>query len=218
MPELAAFDDHHNRRRGRRDTSPDSVIDQDTSLYSSSGGIRGPDPDLKQELTARNNGNGGPYLNVEKAAAEEVAIKLNMDAAENQMHILTSPRSSFSYKEYQSQKLRSDRRRPASFDLNNQAMNVTSSSPRLTSAMKISASARRTPYYQKGRSSERVPLNTNTNKSTLMVYNNNWKALSSKWEDAERWIVSPVAGDEWFEPFGSTAEPDQVKEWTAWAP
>ncbi|XP_076914321.1 uncharacterized protein LOC143573283 isoform X2 [Bidens hawaiensis] len=119
-----------------------------------------------------------------------------MDAAENQMHTLSSPRSSFSYKEYQNQKLRSDRRRPASFDLNNQAMNVTSSSPRLKSAMTTSASARRTPYYQKGWSSERVPLNTNTNKSTLMVYNNNWKALSSKWEDAERWIVSPVAGED----------------------
>lgn len=89
-------------------------------------------------------------------------------------------------------------------------MNVMSSSPRLGPGVKTSGSARRrcmfpspgTPNYhhpasfggQKGWSSERVPLHTNSNRSTLVPYNNG-KMLPSKWEDAERWIISPVAGD-----------------------
>lgn len=96
-------------------------------------------------------------------------------------------------------------------DLNNQLMNVTSYSPRLGVGMKSSSSVRRngmfpspgTPNYlptgvgvQKGWSSERVALHTNGNRIALMPYsNNNGRTLPSKWEDAERWIVSPVAGD-----------------------
>ncbi|KAI7743840.1 hypothetical protein M8C21_007816 [Ambrosia artemisiifolia] len=56
--------------------------------------------------------------------------------------------------------------------------------------------------YQKGWCSERVPLPTNyakqrrTSLNILMPYNNNnnGRTLPSKWEDAERWITSPVSG------------------------
>lgn len=101
---------------------------------------------------------------------------------------------------------KSDRKRPTSFYLNNQVMNVTSYSPRL--AMKTSVSNRRTsmfpspvtPNYRpgsKGWSSERVALHTNGNRrhvsSVLMSYNSG-RTLPSKWDDAERWICSPVDG------------------------
>lgn len=102
-----------------------------------------------------------------------------------------------------------DRRRPASLDLNN----VTASSPRLGTIKKASMTSRRsgtfpspgTPNYrhtsvamQKGWSSERVPLHTNAGRkhanSALLPFNNG-RTLPSKWEDAERWIFSPISGD-----------------------
>lgn len=50
---------------------------------------------------------------------------------------------------------------------------------------------------QKGWSSERVPLH-NVNRrqvnAALLPFNNG-RTLPSKWEDAERWIFSPVSGD-----------------------
>ncbi|KAH8516441.1 hypothetical protein H0E87_004696 [Populus deltoides] len=114
-----------------------------------------------------------------------------------------------------------DRRRPASLDLNNV---VTSPSPRLGNMKKsIVYSSRKsgtfpspgTPNYhssagmQKGWSSERVPLPNNSNRRQVMNAaaaavspfnnntnnNNNGRTLPSKWEDAERWIFSPVSGD-----------------------
>lgn len=51
---------------------------------------------------------------------------------------------------------------------------------------------------QKGWSSERIPPHTNANRrnvNTALLPYNNGRALPSKWEDAERWIVSPVSGD-----------------------
>ncbi|GJZ26265.1 hypothetical protein Tco_0570518 [Tanacetum coccineum] len=170
------------------------------------------------DLDPKKNFNGGPYVIRKKLEKAEVAIKEYSDAetdGENQSLFLA--RSSFShtnkgqYRKSRSEILlrKSDRRRPASLDLNNQAMNVTSSSPRLGAAMKSSGSSGRsgmfpspgTPNYrstsfgvQKGWSSERVPLHTNANRVTFVPYNNG-KNLPSKWEDAERWIISPAAGD-----------------------
>ncbi|KAK6938682.1 Remorin, C-terminal [Dillenia turbinata] len=109
---------------------------------------------------------------------------------------------------------KADRRRPASFDLNNPGCNVASSSPRLGVMKKGSLSSRGTgtfpspvtPNYrhgsvgmQKGWSSERVPLHTNATRrnvggSALLPFNGG-RTLPSKWEDAERWIFSPVSGD-----------------------
>ena len=51
---------------------------------------------------------------------------------------------------------------------------------------------------QKGWSSERVPLHTNANRrhvGAALLPLNNGRTLPSKWEDAERWIFSPVGGD-----------------------
>lgn len=50
--------------------------------------------------------------------------------------------------------------------------------------------------------SERVPLPTNTNRShigaaALMPFNSG-RALPSKWDDAERWITSPISGNSAF--------------------
>ncbi|KAK9756468.1 hypothetical protein RND81_01G099900 [Saponaria officinalis] len=51
----------------------------------------------------------------------------------------------------------------------------------------------------KGWSSERVAMPANGNRrqvgAALLPLNNNGRVLPSKWEDAERWIFSPVAGD-----------------------
>lgn len=62
-----------------------------------------------------------------------------------------------------------------------------------------------TPNYRqagvamhKGWSSERVPLHTNASRKHVgaaLLPLNNGRTLPSKWEDAERWIFSPVSGD-----------------------
>jgi hypothetical protein len=53
--------------------------------------------------------------------------------------------------------------------------------------------------YQKGWSSERVPLPSKGNRrypgSSMAFPYNNGRALPSKWEDAERWIFSPKSSD-----------------------
>uniref|UniRef100_A0A2P2JG16 Remorin C-terminal domain-containing protein n=2 Tax=Rhizophora mucronata TaxID=61149 RepID=A0A2P2JG16_RHIMU len=142
-------------------------------------------------------------------------------AIEEDVQLLDSARSSFSLalKECRDRRSRSeanfekpDRRRPASLDLNNVV--AESSSPRLGGMNKSSISSRRssgtcpspgTPNYrysgvgmQKGWSSERVPLYANGNRrqvSAALLPLNSGKTLPSKWEDAERWILSPVPGD-----------------------
>lgn len=52
--------------------------------------------------------------------------------------------------------------------------------------------------FQKGWSSERVPLPANSGRrhitATALMPFNSGRALPSKWDDAERWITSPVSG------------------------
>ncbi|XP_074582426.1 uncharacterized protein LOC141838759 [Curcuma longa] len=61
--------------------------------------------------------------------------------------------------------------------------------------------------YRKGWSSERVPLPGNGNRryagSGVLLPFANGRTLPSKWEDAERWILSPVSG----EAYGSSLMP-----------
>ncbi|XP_022138778.1 uncharacterized protein LOC111009843 isoform X2 [Momordica charantia] len=133
---------------------------------------------------------------------------------------LDMARSSFSLalKECRDRRTRSealmnkvDRQRPASLDLNN----VTVSSPRLAIVRKSSFSPRMSDTsmlqspatqsckpanaeIQKGWSSERVPLHKNSSSkhmTTAFLPFNNGRTLPSKWEDAERWIFSPVPKD-----------------------
>ncbi|GMH04031.1 hypothetical protein Nepgr_005870 [Nepenthes gracilis] len=142
---------------------------------------------------------------------------------DDEIQCLDSARTSFSLalKECQERRSRSEaitktleRRRPASLDLNYPgAANLVASSPRIGGMKKGAVSSRKsgnfpspgTPNYRhgsggsnKGWSSERVPLPTNGNRrqvgASLMPFNNG-RTLPSKWEDAERWIFSPVAGD-----------------------
>lgn len=101
-------------------------------------------------------------------------------------------------------------KKAASLDLNN----VTGSSPRIETVKRSTLSSRRsgtatatfpspgTPNYrsamQKGWSSERVPLRTSATRKQVgaaLLPLNNGRTLPSKWEDAERWILSPVSGD-----------------------
>ncbi|KZV45167.1 hypothetical protein F511_11767 [Dorcoceras hygrometricum] len=110
---------------------------------------------------------------------------------------------------------KSDRQGPASIDHEYSAtISVSSSSPspRLGVMKKASAAAHRTSTFpspetpnqhtsiavQKGWSSERVPQHMNADKwnvnSAFPPYNNG-RTLPSKWEDAERWIFSPMSGD-----------------------
>lgn len=203
-----------------RCSSASDVLDRDSfvsdmSLHLSGGfdgssSARTSDPDPNKSSTVRNN--GGPYpirKKVEKTEAIKEFIDTETDGESQTLH---SARSSFSHtiKECQNRKSRSeillrkpDRRRPASLDLNNQTINTSSSSPRLGMSTKTSISSHRngvfpspiTPNYrgvQKGWNSERVPSHTNVNRFTSMPYNNG-RTLPSKWEDAERWIISPVA-------------------------
>ncbi|XP_010943080.1 uncharacterized protein [Elaeis guineensis] len=116
------------------------------------------------------------------------------------------------------------RRRPASLDLNSQGSDAAFLSPGilvggLGAGMKQSSAASSrsrsgtfpspgTPNYrhgvgaagyQKGWSSERVPLPVNSSRryggSGVLLPFNNGRTLPSKWEDAEKWIFSPITAD-----------------------
>nr|GEW02254.1 hypothetical protein [Tanacetum cinerariifolium] len=150
-----------------RDASPDSVIFSNFSHFSSSASAsvdryssasdvldrETSDMSLHLSVSARgpdldpNNNNSSPLFRkkVEKAKAIIEYTNAELDCDKNQA--LDSARSSFSQalKDCQYRKSRSEillrkaeRKRPTSFDLNNQAINVTSYSPRL--AMKGSVS------------------------------------------------------------------------------
>ncbi|KAK1392457.1 Remorin, C-terminal protein [Heracleum sosnowskyi] len=156
---------------------------------------------------------------VEKSKVEKADTEVET-GDENQ--VLDSARSSFSQalkdcqerrSKFEALLKKSDRRRPASLDVNNTLTNVTSSSPRLGVIKKTAALTRSTGTFpspgapnlshpstvmQKGWSSERVAFPTSANRRTVnnaLLPFNNGRALPSKWEDAERWIFSPVSGD-----------------------
>lgn len=63
--------------------------------------------------------------------------------------------------------------------------------------------------FQKGWCSERVPLPTNSSRrhitATALMPFNSGRALPSKWDDAERWITSPVSG------YGTPKTPSNVQ-------
>ncbi|XVF36288.1 hypothetical protein REPUB_Repub19eG0045200 [Reevesia pubescens] len=180
----------------------------------------GPDPDANKALSVHKHSRlsrKGEKVKVQKEENDAAHI-------EDENQLIGSGRNSFSLalKECQDRRTRSeallknpDRRRPASLDLNN----VSASSPRLGTLKKSSVTTRKsgafpspgTPNYhhhhhhhsslgmQKGWSSERVPLHNNDgrrqgNAAGVFPFNHG-RILPSKWEDAERWIFSPVSGD-----------------------
>ncbi|KAG8494144.1 hypothetical protein CXB51_011851 [Gossypium anomalum] len=175
-----------------------------------------PDPDPNKAITVPK------HIRLSRKG-EKVKVRTEESGpahTEDETQLRDSARNSFSLalKECQDRKTRSDallknpdRRRPASLDLNN----ISGLSPRLGTVKKSSVVTRKlgafpspgTPNYhhhssvgmQKGWSSERVPLHSNGgrrqgNASGLLAFNNG-RTLPSKWEDAERWIFSPVSGD-----------------------
>ncbi|KAL3514486.1 hypothetical protein ACH5RR_027203 [Cinchona calisaya] len=190
-------------------------------LSEGSGSSGGPyvDPD-HYKLTVHNN---SIHLCTSKQKAKVQELESSEVETEDDNSIIDSARNSFSQalKECQDRRYRSDaackkpdRQRPASLDLNNSVISAAnSSSPRLGEMKKTSAVNRRTgtfpspgtPNYrhtsvgvQKGWSSERVPLHNNVNRrhvSTVLMPCNNGRTLPSKWEDAERWIFSPISVD-----------------------
>lgn len=189
---------------------------------SSSGPDRDPDPNKPAFHSSNIKNHGRRSRKGEKA-------KVQKEDNDADSVLLDSARSSFSLalKECQDRRSRSealskklDRPRPASLDLNN----ATVSSPRLGTIKKSSMASRKsgtfpspgTPTYrhtslgvQKGWSSERVPANTNLgrkNTSAAMLPFNNGRTLPSKWEDAERWIFSPVQGDGVMRPSNQQAQ------------
>ncbi|CAL0322467.1 unnamed protein product [Lupinus luteus] len=160
----------------------------------------------------------------EKAKVQREDSDCDTEEDGNQILDFDSARNSFSLALKECQERRSisegllnkhHRPRPASLDLNNAI--ATESSPRLGVVKKTSVLPRisgsgnfpspGTPYYRqagfamhKGWSSERVPLHTNAARkqaatALLPLTLSNGRTLPSKWEDAERWILSPVSGD-----------------------
>ncbi|XP_010500198.1 PREDICTED: uncharacterized protein LOC104777615 isoform X2 [Camelina sativa] len=168
------------------------------------------DLDLDKRGTGWKNSRNSRKSNKVKAWKEEFEVKKD-DESQN----LDSARSSFSValRECQERRSRSealakklDYQRTASLDLSN----VISSSPRVVNVKRTSVSTNKssvfpspgTPTYlhsiQKGWSSERVPLRSNGGRSPpnagfLPLYSG--RTVPSKWEDAERWIVSPLTKD-----------------------
>lgn len=189
---------------------------QESGDQNESFGGPDPDPDPNKAITVPK------HIRLSRKG-EKVKVKTEESGpahTEDETQLRDSARNSFSLalKECQDRKTRSDallknpdRRRPASLDLNN----ISGLSPRLGTVKKSSVVTRKlgafpspgTPNYhhnssvgmQKGWSSERVPLHSNGgrrqgNASGLLAFNNG-RTLPSKWEDAERWIFSPVSGD-----------------------
>ncbi|CAH9078099.1 unnamed protein product [Cuscuta europaea] len=136
---------------------------------------------------------------------------------------LDSARNSFSQalKECQDRRFKSgallnkpDRRRHASLDMNTSMTNAAnSSSPRFGVMKKAFITTPRAGVFpspntpnnryssvgiQKGWSSERIPLHSSANRrqlnNALLPYYSG-RTVPSKWEDAERWIFSPLSGD-----------------------
>nr|GLL18247.1 uncharacterized protein LOC109149854 [Ipomoea trifida] len=165
-----------------------------------------------------------PAVHLSRKEKAKVQIADNSEVeTEDENLAVDSARNSFSQalKECQDRRSRSgvplkkpDRRRPASLDLNNSVTNAANStSPQFGVMKKVYVTTSRggafpspgTPNYryssmgiQKGWSSERVPLHSSASRrqlnNALLPYNNG-RTLPSKWEDAERWIFSPVSGD-----------------------
>ncbi|XP_022775952.1 uncharacterized protein LOC111317705 isoform X2 [Durio zibethinus] len=181
------------------------------------GSSSGPGPDPNKAITVHKHSRlsrKGEKVKVQKEENDAALI-------EDENQLIDSARNSFSLalKECQDRRARSEallknphRRRPTSLDLNN----ATASSPRLGNMKKSSVATLKsgafpspgTPNYhhhhssvgmQKGWSSERVPLHNNGGKmqgnAAGVLPFNNGRALPSKWDDAERWIFSPVSGD-----------------------
>ncbi|KAJ6337829.1 hypothetical protein OIU76_007496 [Salix suchowensis] len=184
---------------------------------------RGPDPN-KLDTAGNNNKQhtrARPSRKAEKAKVQKEEDDNNLPDSARSSFSLALKESQERRSRSDAITKKRDRRRPASLDLINV---VTSPSPRLGNMKRsIVYSSRKsgtslspgTPNYhssvgmQKGWSSERVPLPNNSNRRQVMNataaavspfssntnFNNNGRALPSKWEDAERWIVSPVSGD-----------------------
>ncbi|XP_062097837.1 uncharacterized protein LOC133803737 isoform X2 [Humulus lupulus] len=190
--------------------------DHDSIVSEISLHLAGNDTEQQECSTGPDLDPNKPTIQIHKYRKGE-KVRVHRDDSDADI-ALDSARSSFSLalKECQERRSRSeilakklDRRRPASLDLNN----AIASSPRLGTIKKASLTSRRsgnfpspgTPNYrhlsvgmQKGWSSERVPSHSNGGRkhmSALLVPFNNGKTLPSKWEDAERWIFSPVSGD-----------------------
>ncbi|XP_023001937.1 uncharacterized protein LOC111495964 isoform X3 [Cucurbita maxima] len=192
--------------------------DRDSLISEISLHLAGHDEDPEQNKPALSNKHSRLYTNGEKAKVHKDESNVDLD---DENRTVDSARNSFSLalKECQDHRSRSkaqssklDEKKPALLDLNNAN---TASSPRLTAVKKnvvvtthktATFPSPGTPSYrhnsfsmQKGWSSERVPFPNNggrkhTNNPALLTLNSG-RTLPSKWEDAERWIFSPISSD-----------------------
>ncbi|KAL6504634.1 hypothetical protein OROHE_023392 [Orobanche hederae] len=192
-----------------------SVVSRNLAGHELSEVLIGPDPDPNKPTLVHKN-------SISLSRKEKTKESSEAETTEDESIVTGSERNSFSQalKECQVRRFRaeipskkSDPRRQASLDLNNSLNSATnSSSPRLGIMNKQSYASRKTtgifpspgtPNYrqtnvgiQKGWSSERVPLHTNANRRNLNTpLLQSGRTLPSKWEDAERWIFSPMSGD-----------------------
>ncbi|KAL6527383.1 hypothetical protein OROGR_016473 [Orobanche gracilis] len=196
-----------------------SVVSRNLAGHELSEVLIGPDPDPNKPTLVHKNSIS--LSRREKTKVQKIESS-EAETTEDESIVTGSGRNSFSLalKECQVRRFRSeitskksDPRRQASLDLNNSLNSATNSpSPRLEIMNKRSYASRKTtgifpspgtPNYrqtnigpQKGWSSERVPLHTNANRQNLNTpLLQSGRTLPSKWEDAERWIFSPMSGD-----------------------
>ncbi|CAN6478612.1 unnamed protein product [Victoria cruziana] len=201
-----------------RDDSPDSVITQaaNFSLFSSATASMGRSSfesegeDRESMASDRSKSLAGrDYKDISRAPDLEVISKSSTKDARNKQK---------ARRECQKRRLRPEKKRTTSLDLNNAGDAYVVSSPRLVTMttqqqQKISAARKSgtgsalaspgTPplrsglAQQRGCSSERVPLFHNGVRrhhvTASQIYPG--KSLPSKWEDAEKWIFSPVSND-----------------------
>ncbi|XP_031493135.1 uncharacterized protein LOC116259447 isoform X1 [Nymphaea colorata] len=215
-----------------RDDSPDSVITQaaNFSLFSSAtasigrSSFESDGEDRESMVSDRSKSLAGrDYKDISRAPDLEVISKSRTKDARNKQKARTEEDvdpTTYSFstavEECHKRRLRPEKKRTTSLDLNN-AGDAYASSPRLATMtmqhqQKISAARKSgtgsalaspgTPplrsglAQQRGCSSERVPLVHNCVRrhvTASQIYPG--KSLPSKWEDAEKWIFSPVSND-----------------------
>ncbi|OVA15668.1 Remorin [Macleaya cordata] len=198
----------------------DQVYDHDTLVSELSKHLEGSDPDLAPNISTVHEIDF-PLYNEENAKA----LEEQEGEGEGEDYVTLDPgKCSFSQalRDCQHGRLKlealpgqkkPERQRHVSLDLNNLGSNATGSPPGIGGMRKSSVSSRKldtfpspgTPNYwrgsvgsQKGWSSERVPLPANGGRRYVtagVLPFNPGRTLPSKWEDAEKWIFSPFAGD-----------------------
>ncbi|ONK60848.1 uncharacterized protein A4U43_C08F23350 [Asparagus officinalis] len=178
-----------------------SVSDGD-ALFSILNLAASPDPDPQRATCLHEDSNNPPSSSTASYKAKEFEQE-----EEGEEETLDPSKHSFSHAviECKNRRFRSESHsfpkrkprdhRPTSLDFNGHNADVSIISPRFLMSSLSTMKSPGTPNYRypKGWSSERVPPPSISSRRYMPF--NNGRPIPSKWEDAEKWIFSPVGSE-----------------------